>query len=103
MRVYDTESCPMPLFDGRLVSYFVSKNMMTWYSFPMCTVKYVDYCFESNDRVLITEENNNEEYYTILIFDNKTIAKVHFNMLTVLQKKWYGKPYNCNDVPMPDF
>ena len=106
MRVYDAEACPTPLFDGRLVSYFVSKNNMAMYSFPMCTVKHVDYCIESFDRILITEENNNnnnEEHHTILIFDNETIAKAHFNMLSQLQKKWYGKPYNCNDVSMPEF
>lgn len=100
MRVYDAEASPMPLYDGRLVTYFVSKNNMAWYSFPMCKVKYIDYSF---DRVLITEENNNEECYTKLIFDNETIAKAHFKMLTELQKKWYGKPYNCNDVSMPEF
>lgn len=107
IRVFNPDFSPMPLLDGRLVTYFVSKDNLCWHSFPMCNVKnikYVDYSWWcGSNKLLITEEYDNRETNTTVIFDNNTIAKNQFDRLTLLQQKFYGKSYNCNDVPMPEF
>jgi hypothetical protein len=102
LKIYDYPNRPMPLLDGRLVSYFVSENLLSWYSFPMTQI--IDIIYYEN-KISLTDINDTtkEESNVILYFNNEQDAYTEYLQLLKLQRKWYGEPYNCNDVPMPEF
>jgi hypothetical protein len=96
--IYNYPNRPMPLLDGRLVSYYTSDNLLVWFSIPMTEVKYVGYFKEYDDRVLIEYK---DETFNILFFGNNEDASTEYKFLIDLQQKWYGKTYNYNDISMP--
>jgi hypothetical protein len=100
LHIFHYPSRPMPILDGRLVSYFVSENGLSFYSFPMTTVTNVDYFAKICPKKILIEQS--DECH-ILFFDNEEQASSEFKILSELKKKFSGKPYNCNDVQMPEY
>ena len=100
--VYNVFHSPLPVNDGRLVSYFINKNGLSWHSFPMSNVTHIDMFNEYNDRILIEETYDNNISYTTVVYENKEIANNEYKRLIKLKEKFSGIPYNCGEVTMPE-
>lgn len=99
LKIYHYPARPMPILDGRLVSYFVSSNGLSWHSFPMTTVTHIEYIKIVPCKILIEQGDNT----TVLIFDNEKSASDEFELLSLYKNKFSGKPDNCNDIPSPEY
>ena len=101
IRVYDVTCSPMHVYDDRLVTYFVNKEGSCWHSFPMCNVSKIE-LFTSCE-LLIEETYDNQVSNTIVVYDNSKITNHEFKRLTKSKNKFFGKEYNCADVPIPEY